>query len=149
ALKYWNRTDQPRIRDVQLDPQTRWDPILADRTLGVARATTLELSAYRLARRRLDASGAFTRYSLDLRPAEGDEYDLNLRAADRSGLHPVSWLRGLPYQTVSPELINVRGRAINLQSLLRWDSNKQRVFAEVSAPAGISTRYKVSLDFRD
>src|SRR5439155_1320735 len=71
------------------------------------------------------------------------------QAADRGSLHWVSWLRGLPYRTIAPEFINVSGRAINITSLWRWDANKRRAFAAVSAPASVDMRYHMALDLRD
>jgi len=40
-------------------------------------------------------------------------------------------LRGLPYETIYPSYYNLRGDAINLDSLARWDSQKRRVAASV------------------
>jgi len=43
-------------------------------------------------------------------------------------------LGGVPYQTAYPEWYNLGGRAINFSSLVRWDSEKRRVFASLSSP---------------
>jgi|GEM_PF-357523 len=151
ALKYWNRINEPRIRDIHVEAETRWNPVLLDRTVAVSRASILQLDEYRLTQKRLEAAGAFSRFALDLKPAEGDNFDLGLRAADRGSMRPfpVSWLRGLPYQTLSPELVNLGGKTINVETMWRWDPQKQRALALFSAPAGITARYYVSIDVRD
>src|SRR5258707_1170015 len=46
----------------------------------------------------------------------------------------LSLLSGLPYATVYPEFYNLGHRAVNVTSLLRWDSEKRRAFAAVSTP---------------
>jgi hypothetical protein len=155
ALKYWNRNGSPQLRDVRMDFETRWDPILLDRTIGIARATTLLASDYRLARKRLDATESFSRYSFDLNPVESSrtgEFDLSLRAAERSPWGPwapLAWLHGLPYRTISPEFRNIRGRATNVEALWRWDVNKRRVRIAASGPASASTRYEAGVDVRN
>ena len=151
ALKYWNRNGSPRVRDVQLDFQTRWKPIFLDHTVGISRATVLRESDYLLARKRLDATEAFSRYRFDLNPVAGsdDEFDLSLRAAERPLWNPVAWLRGLAYQTVAPGFTNIAGRGINVESLWRWDINKRRLSVEASGPASTAVRYHAGIDARN
>jgi hypothetical protein len=155
ALKYWNRNGAPRLREVRMDFQSRWDPVLLDHTVGISRATVLRNSDYRLAQKRLEATGAFSRFTFDLSPVDPprlsgeSDYDLSLRAAERSAWSPVSWLRGLPYQTVMPEFRNIGGRAINITSAWRWDVDKRRLLAQVSGPVSPSTRYEVGVDARN
>jgi tetratricopeptide (TPR) repeat protein len=149
ALKYWNRVDQPRLHDIRIESGLHSDPVLFERSMPLSRGSVIRLEDYRLARKRLDAADAFWNPLLELQPTEGQDFDLALRGADRRGLHWASWLRGLPYQTVTPSVSNISGRAINMESLLRWDSNKRRAFAAVSAPGPNDVRYRIALDFRD
>jgi hypothetical protein len=88
AIKYWNRNGAPRLRDVRMDFQSRSDPVLLDHTVGISRATVLRNADYRLARKRLEATGAFSKFTFDLSPAGESEYDLSLRAAERSTWNP-------------------------------------------------------------
>jgi predicted double-glycine peptidase len=148
ALKYWNRNGAPRLRDVRMDFQSRSDPVLLDHTVGISRATVLQNADYRLAQKRLAATGAFSRFTFDLSPVEND-YDLSLRAAERSTWNPLSWLRGLPYQAVMPEFKNIGGRAINITSAWRWDLNKRRLLFQVSGPVSPSMRYDIGVDARN
>ena len=46
----------------------------------------------------------------------------------------LSWLSGLPYATVYPEVHNLGHEAVNVTSLLRWDSEKRRAYADISTP---------------
>jgi hypothetical protein len=150
ALRYWNRNGSPQLREVHMDFETRWDPILLDRTVGISRATVLRDSDYVLARKRLEASQAFSGYRFDLSPVEnGDnEFDLNLRAAEKSTWNPAAWVIGLPYRTVTPEFRNIGGGGINLDSLWRWDSQKRRLAGTVSGPVSASSRFEAGIDAR-
>jgi predicted double-glycine peptidase len=151
ALRHWNRNGSPLLRDVQMDFPTRWDPVRLENTVGISRATVLRDSDYVLARKRLDASGAFSGYAFDLNPVEGreNEFDLRFRASERPRWSPIGWFSQLPYQTVSPDVRNLGGGGINIESLWRWDVNKRRVLLRASGPASVSTRYQAELDARN
>ena len=43
ALKYWNRVDKPRIESVRSEPALKVNPVLLDRALAFAPASTLRL----------------------------------------------------------------------------------------------------------
>jgi len=60
-------------------------------------------------------------------------------------------LRGLPYQTLHFDRYNLGDRALNFESLWRWDRNKRRVGLRVSGPIGLSPHrgYRLLLDARD
>ena len=155
ALNYWNRNGSPQLRDIRMDFETRWDPILLDRTIGISRATTFREADYHLARKRLDATESFSRYTFDLNPVASStpgEFDLSLRAAERSTWGrwtPLAWLRGLPYQTIAPEFRNIHGRATSVEALVRWDANKRRIRVIGSGPASGTSRYEAGVDVRD
>jgi hypothetical protein len=63
-----------------------------------------------------------------------------LRLAERNGWGDSRWegaislLSGVPYATVYPEFYNLGGRALNVTSLFRWDSEKRRAYAAFSTP---------------
>jgi hypothetical protein len=151
ALKYWNRNGSPQLREVHMDFETRWDPVRLENTVGISRATVLQQSDFVLARRRLDASGAFSRYAFDLRPVEGrqNEFDLSMRASEKPRWSPIASLSALPYETAILSFTNLGGRAVNIESLWRWDTNKRRISVKASGPASISTRYQAEIDARD
>jgi hypothetical protein len=147
ALKYWNRNETPYLREVRLDYRSRWNPVLLDHMMGIARGTVLNTSDFRFAQRQLHASGAFSSYRFDLNPA-GDDFDFNMRASEKPLWSPLGSLRGLPFETLSPSLTNVSGKGIHIAGLWRWDKHKRRVQAGLSAPLSPTTRYSVSLDAR-
>jgi predicted double-glycine peptidase len=151
ALKYWNRAGRPRIENIRIDPPLRIDPVLLDRAFAFSRGDVLTLDDFRTTRARLDATGVFSRQHIELTPAEGDRFDVTLRAAERNGAQYLAWLRGLPYQTVYPEFFNLKGKAVNLKSTLRWDTNKRRAQVSLAAPLNGDPKrhFRVSADARN
>jgi len=63
----------------------------------------------------------------------------------------LSTFRGIGYQTIYPEYFNVKGSALNITSLVRWDGQKRRLVGGVSGPLRRDPkyRYQVGLDVRD
>jgi hypothetical protein len=151
ALKHWNRNGSPQLRELQMDFATRWDPVVLENTIGISRATVLRDSDYVTARKRLDASDTFSRYTFDLTPVEGreNEFDLSVRALEKPRWSPIGWLSGLPYQTVTPGFTNIAGRAINIESIWRWDASKRRIAVAASGPVSASSRFEAGLDVRN
>jgi Tetratricopeptide repeat len=152
ALKYWNRIGKPRINQIRTDPQLRIDPPLLDRAFTCSPASVLKLEQYRSTLRRLRQLGVFSTYRLDLVPAAGtspEPLDLKLSAVENRGPNKagalISLLRGLPYETVYPEVYNLRRSAINVDSLFRWDDQKRRAFVAVSAPLARNPKYRFRL----
>jgi hypothetical protein len=81
---------------------------------------------------RLDQLGFFASYRFDLAPRDDEAFDLAFRASERDGWGDgtagklISLLRGIPFQLVYPEYFKAGRHAVNLESLLRWDPEKQR-----------------------
>ncbi len=160
ALEYWNRAGKPKIREIKVDPPLRVDPELLDRSIAAAPASVLRLEDYRTTRERLDALGIFSSLRMDLTPRsvpDSTDYDLQLSATERNGWGNsrlqgfLSLASGTPYQTVYPGFYNLRRSAINVQSLVRWDSRKRRAMVSISAPFGGKPgwRYRFFADARD
>jgi hypothetical protein len=59
--------------------------------------------------------------------------------------------RGLPFQTIHPEFFNIRRRAINSESLVRWDAEKRRLWSNLSGPfnGNPKWRYRLDVDLRN
>lgn len=159
ALKYWNRIDKPRIENIRMEPQPRVDPILLDRAFAFSSADLLRLPDWLTTQVRLDRLGIFPQYRLTLTPLQDGEngsFDAIFRARQRQGWGDTKWegllslLRGVPYETVYPEWFNIRDSAINFTSLVRWDPQKRRVLASLSAPLERSAkwRYRIYVDGR-
>ena len=156
AVKFWNRVGKPEIEEVKNEPEPTVDPVLLDRAFAFSPADVLRLEDLRSTEARLDLVDIFRRYRFDLEPTHGERFNLVFRSWERSGgragalrtLLPA--LRGLPFQTVYPEFINLNRSAMNFESLLRWDSQKRRAFATFAAPLGGEPkwRYRLHVDAR-
>jgi tetratricopeptide (TPR) repeat protein len=157
ALKYWNRAGRPRIEQVGPSAGLRLDPVLLDRAFAFAPGSILRLSELETSRRRLDLLEVFPVARFELQARSDEQFDLDFRALERNGWGSSRWgvaaglLRGIPYETIHAEYFNAGGKATNVRSLLRWDSNKRRAFVELSRPlAGEARhRYRVFFDARD
>lgn len=156
SLRYWNRAGGPRLAEVQTQSNLRLQGALLERTFPFSAGTTLQRRDYIAARARLDQLGIFPRYRIDLVPAEDADYALRLRASEKNGFGAttqdrlLNLFRGVFFQTLYPEYSNWRGRAINIDSLLRWDAQKQRVLFSVAGPmqGDPGRRGRVYVDFR-
>ncbi|HLI34909.1 MAG TPA: tetratricopeptide repeat protein, partial [Terriglobia bacterium] len=156
ALKYWNRIGMPKVREIRMTPVPRLDPVLLNRAFAFGPDTTLMRSDFLTTQARLAALRIFSQPRMDLRPLEDSSFDVEFIPNERNGWGPgvmaglLSLLRGAPYDTIYPEFFNLRHQAINFNSLLRWDPNKERVFASFSSPFEESARwrYQVYLDGR-
>jgi len=156
ALKYWNGAGKPRIRQVMVDPQPRLKPKIFNGALAFAPGKTLTLPDFNSSQERLHALGVFPQFRFELLPAPNSAYDVALHPAELNGWGDstpealFSLLRGVPYDSIYPEVFNIHDSAINLISLLRWDPNKQQVFAALSGPlrGSARTRYQFYLDGR-
>jgi predicted double-glycine peptidase len=147
AIKYWNHASKPRIENIVIDPPLEIDPILLDRAFAFSRGSILRLRDFETTEARLQSLHVFSRFRIELSPKDDQSFDVTLRAAERSGTNMLGWLRGLPFQSVRPEFSNVRGRALNVRSLLRWDPNKRRAFAEVESPLRGDPKWGVRFTF--
>jgi hypothetical protein len=140
ALKYWNKVEKPRLEDVLTEPKPDVDPELLDRAFVFSPATTLISSQFLTSDIRIRNLGIFPSYRLDLEGRPDGKFDLAFRARERNGWGSSTWealflvFRGLPFQTIYGDYYNLGKEAINIRSLFRWDAEKRRVLANVSAP---------------
>ena len=140
ALKYWNPIDKPRLRSVEIEPEPRLDKTTLEGVVGFNAPQVLTRDALLGAEARLAALGIYPQERIELTPANNESYDAKLHLAERNGWGDsklegvLALLSGLPYATVYPEFYNLGGRAVNVTSLVRWDSEKRRAFASVSTP---------------
>ena len=156
ALKYWNRIGKPQIAEIRSEPTPRLDPLLLDRALAFSPASTLRLADLRTTKARIDALEIFPSYRFDLQARGDGKFSLLFRNHEQNGWGRNKWeglillFRGLPWQSIDPEFYNLRHQAINLVSMWRWDAEKRRLSAAVSAPMGSKPgrQYGISLDLR-
>jgi tetratricopeptide (TPR) repeat protein len=140
TLKYWNKIDKPRLRNVSVQPPPQVDAELLQRTIGFNAPQVLTRDALLGAEARLDNLGLYPRQRIELTPAGTGNYDATLHLPERNGWGDSRWegalslLSGLAYDTVYPEFYDLGHRAVNVTSLLRWDAQKRRAYAELYTP---------------
>jgi hypothetical protein len=148
ALKYWNSVEKPRLRSVSVQPPARLDPKLLQNALGFNAPQILTNDALRAAEARFDNLGIYPYRRVELVPVSGGNYDAIQHMPERELWGDPWWtgallgLRGLPYATVYPEAYNLGHEAVNVTSLLRWDSEKRRAYADISTPVLHESKYR-------
>lgn len=148
ALKYWNRADKPHLDAVQTDSSLRIAPSLLDSAFAFAPATELMLPQYLDSLTRVRALGIYPQPQFDLRAQSDGNFTLDFRGEEQNGFGDtklqalVQTLSELPFQGISPEYDNAAGQAVNIHSLLRWDAQKRRAFADVSGPFEHSAKHR-------
>ena len=157
ALKYWNRLGEPRIDRVRIDPPFEIDPVLWDRAFAFSPSSVLTLEDFRDTRARLDSLELLAGGRFDLVPS-GADMDLEFHPVPLGGrIGSNRWstigavARGLPYETVQLDFMNIASKGINASTLARWDSAKRRAEARVAIPLGKEPgrRFEVTVDGRD
>jgi len=148
ALQHWNAIGKPQITDLKFDPRPRVRAVLLDRAFAFSPAEVLHLNDLRTTEARIENMGIFPRYRFELVPEQEQSFAVMFRAAERNGWGDgtldglLSLLRGLPYQAVQPEFYNLNHSSLNVTSLQRWDSQKRRLFASLSAPLGQDPKWR-------
>jgi len=157
ALKYWNRAGKPQIAEVRTDPPLRLRPALLDHAFVFAPATLLTVEQLLASERRVEMLEVVPSYRFDLNARDDGKFDLIFRAQERNGFgntRAEALLRtfsGIFFQEVTPEYYNLRGSAINILTLLRWDPDKRRAYLWLSGPLGADPRwrYRIGADLRN
>jgi tetratricopeptide (TPR) repeat protein len=157
ALKYWNRIDKPAIDVVSLDPVPQMSPALLDRAFAISPGAILKLPQLLDTDARVRGLGIFPHYQFDLRALDDGKFDAVFRSQELNGFGDgrleslVLFLHELPFQAVTPGYFNLLHQSVNLTSLVRWDPQKRRIFAELSGPFEHSGkfRYELVADFRN
>jgi len=157
ALKYWNRVQKPQIEGLQIDPNLRVRRLLLERAFVFSPQAVMRREDLLSSEARLDGMGIFPAYSIRLNAREGGKFDAQFHAMERNGFGN-GWLQsvvgvfsGLPYETVYPSYFNIAGSATNVDSLMRWDAQKRRVWVSASGPWHElpQWRWNVAADGRD
>lgn len=157
ALKYWNRIGKPLIQDVQFAPPVPLDPVLRERAFVISAGQVFTLERLWTTQANLHRLDVFANTRFELLPSGGPRASLVIRA-EPLATPLAGWagavlpmLRELPYQTLDFDRYNIRRRGLNLTSVARWDSNKRRLFLQLSGPLRMNPRieYAYSADARD
>jgi tetratricopeptide (TPR) repeat protein len=152
ALKYWNAIDKPRLRSVNARPAPRLRQTLLNRAVSFNAPQILSDDSWLTTRARLENLGVFAQQRLELTPA-GQNFDATLHMAERNGWGDsklegaIALLSGLPYATIYPEIYNIGQRAINVSSLVRWDSEKRRAYGTLSTPPFANPAHRLQIYF--
>jgi tetratricopeptide (TPR) repeat protein len=157
ALKYWNRIQKPHIDELQFDPNLKVQRLLLERAFVFSPQAVMRREQLLSTEARLNAMGIFPAYSVKLNAREGGKFDAQFHAIERNGFgngwlqSTVSVFSGLPYKTVYPSYFNLGRSATNIDSLLRWDAQKRRLWVSASGPwhALPQWRWNVTVDGRD
>ena len=140
AIKYWNPIEKPRLRSVSILPAPQLRDVLLRRAVRFHAPQVLTADALLDTEARLDNLGVYAGLRAQLTPDAGGNYDAVLHLRERNGWGDswvegaVSLLSGLPYATIYPEFYDIDHQAMNVTSLLRWDSEKRRAYVAVATP---------------
>lgn len=157
ALKYWNRIGKPQIESVQSDPSLRIHPALLDRALAFSPASELQLHQLLTSLARVQGLEIFGSPRVQLAARPDGKFDIILNLQERNAWGGNRWeallstFRGVAYQTIYPTYFNLGCSAINLTSLVRWDSQKRRLEASLAGPLrqNPKRRYRIGFDLRN
>ncbi len=153
ALPYLNRLRRPVIGKVALAPDPPLRTEMIGRLVGVSTGQLLTTRRLSETERNLARLRMFPEPRFQLAPV-GSSYDLTVRAPVLS--QPLSGVigrvlpivRGLPYQQVNFDWLNLQHRAISLTSQWRWDPDKRRIAVNYRVPS-IHSAYSLWTDLRD
>jgi tetratricopeptide (TPR) repeat protein len=152
ALKYWNRAGKPVIAGVREDPVTRISPALLDHAFAFSPAATLSAQQFLSSQQRVRALGIFPQFHFDLDARSDGKFDVVFRAHELNGFGDsklealLLLFQGIPFQEVSPQYYNLHREAINFDSMVRWDTQKRRIFAQFSGPFERSAKFRWELN---
>jgi hypothetical protein len=152
ALKYWNAIEKPRLRKVSVAPPPTLDPSLLQNAIGFNAPQILTSKALLGAEARLDNLEIFPHRREELAPASSN-YDATFHMPERNlwgdtwWMGALTWMSGLPYATTYPQVYNLGHEAVNVTSLLRWDSEKRRAFVDGSMPLLHQSKYRLHIYF--
>lgn len=157
AVKYWNRVGKPYLETVQPDHSLRIRPALLDRALAFSPAAELRLPDLETTRVRLTGLEVFPASRIQLAARPDGKFDAILNLEERNGWGENVWqalistFSGIAYQTIYPKYFNIGASAINVTSLVRWDAQKRRLAASLTAPlhSNPKWRYRVGFDLRN
>jgi len=157
ALKYWNRVQKPSIAALDLDPHLHVHRLLLDRAFTFSPAAVLREPQFLTTETRLNALGIFPSYNVHLDARPDGSFNAVFRAQEQNGFGSstvaalLSTLGGVPYETLYPTYSNIGRSTMNVDSLLRFDAQKRRAWASLSAPLNGFPRWRwqISIDLRN
>jgi len=157
ALLYWNRVHRPQIHELNFDLGLGIRPLILGRAFTFSPQSLLTRREFETTEARLHGLGIFPAYRIALSPRPDGSFDADFHAVEQNGFGSsrlqaaLSILSGLPYQTIYPSYFNIHRSAINVTSLLRWDSQKRRAWVQISGPLHDlpQRRWQITFDARN
>jgi tetratricopeptide (TPR) repeat protein len=157
ALRYWNRVQRPYLDGLDFDPHLQVHRLLLDRAFAFSPAAVMTEAQYETTEARLHGLGIFPTYNISFEARSDGHFDAVFAARELDGFGAtrlqalVSTFSGAIYETLYPRYFNLRRRAMNFDSLLRWDRQKRRAWLALSAPIREfpQWRWQISTDARD
>ena len=157
ALKYWNRIRRPEINALHIGPQLKVQRLLLERAFVFSPQDLMRREDFNSSEARLDALGIFRVHTIKLDAQADGKFDVQFHAIEQNGFGDgklqamVSVFSGLPYETIYPSYFNIGGSATNLDSLVRWDAQKRRLWLSMAGPMRSlpQWRWQVAVDGRD
>ena len=157
ALKYWNRTGQPKLGDLTFNPEPKLKPLILDRIFRFSPGRVWRRDSFLAEQAQLNALGLYPRSRFELEAQPDSSFALKIQAPEKNGWGStklegaLSLLRGLPYETVYPEFYNLGRAGLNWLSMARWDDQKRRLYSELAAPLfqNPAIRWRIHFDGRN
>lgn len=152
ALRYWNRVGRPAVEQVHTQPGLHVNPVLLDRAFAFSPAAALQAGDLLATEARLRELEIFPGFRLDLSARPDGKFDASLSGPERHGWGDskleglLNLLGGLPFQQVNPSYFNLRGAAVNVVSMARWDAEKRRALASLSGPFRGNPKWRFQLN---
>jgi tetratricopeptide (TPR) repeat protein len=149
ALKYWNRIAKPHIDSIEALPKPKLDPILFDRAFAFSPASTLQLSDLRTTNARIQQLDLFPTFRFGMEAQPDNSFNVTFRASERNGCAGNTWACLLvvfgqtPAQTLNFSYFNIGKKAINFESLFRWDAEKRRAGAQIEFPLAGNPKWQL------
>ncbi|MHB1796306.1 MAG: tetratricopeptide repeat protein [Acidobacteriaceae bacterium] len=153
ALKYWNRVGKPKLNDLTFDPQPKLDPLILDRAFKFSPGAMWTREQFLTTQAELLGLDLFPHTFYELQAQRDGAFKLVWRASQGPNWHDMRWqtaatmLRGLPYQSVYPELYNLNNKGLNWRSFVRWDDEKRWLSTGVAWPLEENPKQRVRLYF--
>lgn len=157
ALKYWNRVHKPYIASLAIDERLRINRLLLERAFAFSPAAVLTRDEFATTQARLQGLGVFPTYNVALSARPDGAFAAELHAIERDGFGSsrlqalVATFGGAAYETIYPSYFNLGRSATNIESLLRWDKEKRRLWLSLSGPVRMlpQRRWEASFDGRN
>ncbi|MCC6262180.1 MAG: hypothetical protein IT169_01275 [Bryobacterales bacterium] len=154
ALALWNPAGKPVLADGPLETgfEGILHPSLASGAVPFSSGHILTRSSLLRAERTSALLGVCGSERALLEAAEGDRYRAQFQCVERAsfGENRVASVlmlaRGLGYQTVHLHLPNLQHRAWSVDSMLRWDARKRRLWMESAMPLAGRAGWRIRAD---